>query len=753
MKNKFLSKFPSIILMSILVLFITSCQDPMSPVVEDESIISGPGALTLDDETAVEFRVVMNKEVTCTVVADTSGYDQSNVIMPLIEIEGEIDTGKTAKISFRYLESTASGFTSDHRIAYWDSSQSVWQAVTSTLESYNLTISATVDHFSVWTVINTQEVEADPIEVDISGTVTIDMGADWTSAYWDDLAGKALSVLLLDSATQAPISGKMVYSLRDDWVEQTVNVYTVDYIITAVEAGSYLVAAIIDVDGDGEQEGDEPLMLYGGASPTETIVDDDTDINEIDFSITTVSVSGTVSLEPTFVSEYSGENIYLSILTPGENSTYESRYTLNDNPLNIGSSFPCIYSFEGLPTSYCIVMAFADMNGNGIFNIEEGEPYGIWNYSEEDPGIYAFEDLSPIDIELEPPEGGIPELTITSPAQDSTINSFTFTGSGTLSDNLDDVEDKYLDVYIFDASDIDTTIIPPEWTDSPKGAQLVQVEGDGTWTTASPFNLAAVGNGDYTIITLYEDSDGNTGYGWSNFTIDTGDFESEGSFYNNIELTLNIPYTGQVGAEGQSSYYEVSETSSQIDSGSAYIAYISGLSDDAHILVYDIFSSPSAPEYLYNGAYITADTHAVSMVAPDDWLYIEVDSFASFGTGYDIVVEQLTETITLEGIVTITEPLPAVGHSLIIHLIDENIVDYYPDNIAYIHTVTPPFSGTSPVDFSISGVRPGFFSILAFYDMNDDGHSTVGDYSGTLSETWYLEDTGAIGMNIELSSE
>jgi len=600
----------------------------------------------------------------------------------------------------------------------------------------------------------------DPVQASFSGTVTIDLGSEWMSDFGSNLTGKNLSVMVIDKDADNPVSGAIENVAFNEWNEEQPGVFKYNYSFENIELdpGSYYIYAIIDLDGNGIPGTDEPQGFNGDDI---IITSSDPVFPDKDIFIETSDISGNITIiNPPADNSYDSYDVIVQLFT--SDTDYDSVDDLKEARFYSGafrgdfltavSAAGLNYEILNIPAGLYLVFAFIDSNGNDEY--DEGELFGYWNDDLNDFDLFIFiEDMGIADIEIEIPDvvsEGFPELTITSPVDGSALNSLQFMASGTLSDDIDDVEDYRLDVYVFRTSDItEISSTSFDYDDSPRAGQAVYVGADGSWTTISNFNVESSGNDDYTIVTTYTDTDGNTAYGWSNFTI-SGSLVAEGLFHYPIDLIPGVPFDGQVGGPGTSSFYRVKEVNpSLIDVGSAYAVSISGLTGDARIYLYDIFSSPSDPEYFRTGAFLEPDSHAFSLIAEDSYFYLEVESFATSGTDYEILVEPLIETIDLSGTVTIATPLPVTGHALIVNLKDGNVPDYNPN---YCYSAEgDAYIGLETVNFSVSGIRPGYYSIYIFYDMNDDGFYQNGlDYTGFKAASWYLDTTENIAINIEL---
>ena len=108
---------------------------------------------TLTDGTKIAIEAP--ESVTVSEVTDTSAYD-AGFIAPLVQITGSLPEGETAVLSF----SSDAGFSADDGIAYYNAG---WIGVDSTVSDNGKIISATVDHFSIWTVIRPEPEPSEPV--------------------------------------------------------------------------------------------------------------------------------------------------------------------------------------------------------------------------------------------------------------------------------------------------------------------------------------------------------------------------------------------------------------------------------------------------------------------------------------------------------------------------------------------------------------------------------------------------------------
>lgn len=722
-KNKIcLLKYLYLILLSVLVFSVTSCPDPTNPDIEDEFIVS---EINLSqDGNDVTFRVVANKQVTCTEV--TSGYDLTDVVMPLVEIEDELDAG-SAEISFK----CESGFNDQNHIAYFDNG---WQIVSSTVESQGQIITATVDHFSVWTVIKLQ-----PVEVKITGTVTINMGTAWNSMYLDPIAGKELSVILLDSATQEPIEGKYTVEMSEDWLVQSPGIFTFDYTLDGVAPGNYLVGSIIDMDGDGADDSDEPLMLYGGAEPTEIVISTDDDVSGVDITLETVSVSGTITLDSDFIGEYSSENIFLMLMTLENDEPVEARYVLDVNPKNIGqfdSTYSLDYTIEGIPTAFYIVGAFVDIIGNGVFDMEEGEPYGVIaeNGNPTEPILVLLDgDITGADILIDtvfiPPE-----VEITSPADSSTQEEFVFDVSGTVADD-ENPAGELVSVAVFTPSNVNFSVDPPEFNGNPIAGDTAVIDTNGDWTAAD-IDLSSAGLGEFVIIALFEDSDGLTGGDYVEITIEVV-YNSEGTTGTGgpVVLTEGIPYSGEV--DNSYSYYIAPVTV-----GERYLITIDNSTDDAWPR---IFSDIDFTSWIKYGAVLEPYDYAISYKAENSYIYLRVNvSSSSDGANYDLLIEPLAETFSVSGTINMQSGFSDT-YPLILELIE---TEAFVGNVILSDSIA--VDGAS-VDFTFSGILPGYYDFRVFNDVSGDGVWQAGvEYYDVMYDEWFIESVTDLSLWLEI---
>ena len=128
-------------------LVLTMCgggDGPKIPDVDGDLITT---TVTLSD--GCELIIEAPVSVTCDTDPDPWNYPAGSIISP-VSITGTLSSGQTAKLTFK---DTTERFEENDSIMYVDS-EGKWSPVSSSVSSDGKSISATVDHFSIWGVSN-----------------------------------------------------------------------------------------------------------------------------------------------------------------------------------------------------------------------------------------------------------------------------------------------------------------------------------------------------------------------------------------------------------------------------------------------------------------------------------------------------------------------------------------------------------------------------------------------------------------------
>ena len=694
--------------------------EPSEPVVTEETLSDG-----------VVVKVEAPETVSCIEVTDTTDYE-AGFITALVDISGSLSAGETAEITFNRV----AGFGLESEIAYYDSG---WVTEASTISGDGKTISATVDHFSVWAVV--EPVPSGP--VDISGTVYIDMGSAWNTAFESQLPGKILYIMLVYSDTFAAVDGALASAVFEDWDEPSAGTFAVDYLFENIEAGSYIPFAFVDIDVSGTADGDEPQGMYVDGGDEILIVVEGEDQTDIGILVNTISISGTVTLDAAFAGGYGGENIYIQLMIEDE-ATDElvlARYAVDVSPHLAGTGFPIAYTLTGVPYGFYFLTAFVDMVADGEFVMEDGEPFGFpaENIEAGTGDLVWFpvlEDVVDADIHIDILNDP-PSVSISSPADLSSQEELVFDVTGTASDDIDDLEGESVAIAVFRSADV-ITHDPPDFSGDPVVEDIAIIDAAGDWTFPA-LDLSAFGYDNYSIFVEVTDFFGLSDFSYSRVTIENV-FIPEGLVGDPLELTVDTPHAGEVDLTF--SYYRAT-----VVIGESYLVSISNLTDLAKLQLYQDINFTT---WLKNGVDMGPDTRAFGLDADSTDLFLRVSgSFCTTdgGAQYDITVEHLTQTISIGGTVTIAGTFPAT-HPMYIDLQDGN------GGGTILRLNKTAVMGESEVAFDFVDVRQGYFNVFAFIDEDGDetwDYGTPNEYFAeyvTGGSVWIMDDVTGITMEV-----
>ena len=110
-----------------------------------------PGTTTMELPDGSVFEVTTPVEITIIVITDSSGLPEGSKIT-LVSLEGNLQPGDTVIISY----TRETGFETDYKIAYIENGK--WKSVDCTLSGDGKTLTAEVDHFSIWGILDVSEI-------------------------------------------------------------------------------------------------------------------------------------------------------------------------------------------------------------------------------------------------------------------------------------------------------------------------------------------------------------------------------------------------------------------------------------------------------------------------------------------------------------------------------------------------------------------------------------------------------------------
>jgi len=144
MKKTRISLIFCLIVFSLVALyFFNSCTSS-----ESEEIIHLPiGISSVDLGNGITLEIDTPVPIDITIITDTSGYPTGYQTV-LVNVEGSLEAGQTVDITV-HMEN---GFEGDDTLAFLNSI-GVWEPVSSELSADQKSLSATVDHLSVWAII------------------------------------------------------------------------------------------------------------------------------------------------------------------------------------------------------------------------------------------------------------------------------------------------------------------------------------------------------------------------------------------------------------------------------------------------------------------------------------------------------------------------------------------------------------------------------------------------------------------------
>ncbi len=298
--------------------------------------------LTLSDGNTLAIQA--GRAASCVEVADTSDLPPGYIVRP-VEVDCTLEAGETAVITF----GRVALFQSNHRIAYLDGD---WVPVASTLSEPRHTISATVDHLSIWSVIEV----AEPVRVE--GTVTLEMGSEWFTAFPSESTpeGTYLYVFLASPDETGEDMEELVYSAYPLEWDGTTDVLTQDYLLDNAPPGSHVIAALLDMDGNMLVDTDEPQGAYSDGALNEVTED----VGDIDITIGTFQVAGNVTVDASLATDLPdvvGKAVVVQLMREDleDESLHEARYTLPSMPYGAGSSAPWSYTITTVPDRKSVV--------------------------------------------------------------------------------------------------------------------------------------------------------------------------------------------------------------------------------------------------------------------------------------------------------------------------------------------------------------------------------------------------------------
>jgi hypothetical protein len=675
------------------------------PIPGQDSIDLPAGTHTMDLSGGQKLTINSPVAITCDLSPNPSTYPSGSKVSP-VEITGTLGPGQIATITFE----NPNGFGPNDCVSFVSGGQ--WVTVASTLGAGGKTISATVDHFSIWSVIYVAET------MTIEGDVTLNLGADFYSSY--SITGNLHVGLLQEAFDEELLEEWEGFLYSDDTTVSGDNDY--QFSIDDVPSGVYILYAFLDMDGDGGPAFDEPQNVYKDEKSSVVTIEDGIDLN---ITIGTFDISGTVTVDPP-----SSERKYVGLFTgPGE----EARYCGDPVPAN-GS-----YTYQNIPYGWYFVLGFIDRDSTGDgyekLEMEDGEPFGIWKGNiDNEEYIFAFfpdhvDDPDSVNIDIDTIDYET-DIEITSPYDGQIVTQTPLTIEGSVSDmnGLDSLEDAT--VYVEEDPSVNASIDEVDESD----------QYSGTWSVE--LNLNKLTDGEYTIVVEVEDSFGL-------------------SFSEEVDIILEWSAPPPLPIEIQGDMY----FDDCVDTGTCIVYLLDESYDEVQSDEFSYVGKASEP-YQYSFLDVIPGSYLIFAI-------VDLDSNNEYTAGepyggtfdgegnpqlsmyedsislaQDITITCPPETIVLEGEVSVTG-WEGTHTDLPLYI---GLYDVEPDQInettVPVSSLSKLYEGNS-VSYSFSGVLPGEYYIGAFLDKNSNfTWDPYEPYGGTPSLYNYMESTQDIDFNI-----